>query len=342
MAIILTHFSATAQQHCEVAIPSLAPHGYMAVDLFFVLSGFIMSYTYLAPFQANGFAAFPTFLGKRLARIMPLNVAVLLILVLSAFVSQAVLGRNIFFDSKNLPYDLTVNLLMLQGLGVGMNLNGPSWSISTEFAAYLIFPILIVFMFHRRAVVWLGALAVAVALLCWEESLRRSLGLGGFSQGVIRCFSEFVMGMGSYRLYRNRRYSAWLGQDFVTFALVFACVALLVLGVDLAVALLFPFLLVAFACNDGRASRLMCARVPYFLGVVSFSLYLIHNMFRPLEAELLHALYPHPLNAPMALLFAVLGSLSVIPFAWVTYRTIEKPGRLMVQRSIAAAKAVRA
>ena len=45
LAVVLQHFSATAQKHCDVTIPSLAPHGYMAVDFFFVLSGFIMSYT---------------------------------------------------------------------------------------------------------------------------------------------------------------------------------------------------------------------------------------------------------------------------------------------------------
>ena len=47
MAVILTHYSATLQPLASATFPSLAPHGYLAVDIFFVLSGFIMAYTYL-------------------------------------------------------------------------------------------------------------------------------------------------------------------------------------------------------------------------------------------------------------------------------------------------------
>ena len=74
MAVVMQHFSATAQTHAAVTIPSLVPHGYMAVDLFFVLSGFIMTYTYGADFETHGMRAFAGFMGKRVARIVPLNI----------------------------------------------------------------------------------------------------------------------------------------------------------------------------------------------------------------------------------------------------------------------------
>jgi peptidoglycan/LPS O-acetylase OafA/YrhL len=53
----LKHFSATAQSHSAVITPSLMPHGYMAVDLFFMLGGFIMAYTHAADFSARGLQA---------------------------------------------------------------------------------------------------------------------------------------------------------------------------------------------------------------------------------------------------------------------------------------------
>src|SRR4051794_32482617 len=127
MAVVLQHFSATAQEHCVVTIPSLVPHGYVAVDFFFVLSGFIMAYTYLASFERLGTAAYRPFLAKRFARIVPLNLAVLLVIGLLGAGSVALAGVNIFFQSKNLAYDFAANALMLQGLGIGTNLNGPSW-----------------------------------------------------------------------------------------------------------------------------------------------------------------------------------------------------------------------
>ena len=63
------------------------PHGYLAVDLFFVLSGFILSYTHLSSFQRNGIRAFGDFLLRRVARIVPLNVVVLLLLVTAGAIS---------------------------------------------------------------------------------------------------------------------------------------------------------------------------------------------------------------------------------------------------------------
>ena len=50
---------------------------------------------------------------------------------------------------------------------------------------------------------------------------------------------------------------------------------------------------------------------------------------------LLRALHPEPLDLPGALLFALAGSFSVLPFAWFAYHGIERPGRTFVQRAFA-------
>ncbi len=235
MAVVIEHFSATAEHHAAVPVPSLVAHGYLAVDLFFVLSGFIMAYTYLSAFEADGLRAYPGFLGKRIARIVPLNTAVLACLIGAGWLSSHLIGRNLLFQSDNLPFDLLTNLLMLQGIGIGTNLNGPSWTISTEFAAYIIFPLLIL----------------------------------------------------------------------------------------------------SLACNTGRAARWLSSPVPYFLGVISYSIYLIHSPFRPVELELVRWLHPAPLSLPQALGFALAGSVSIIPVAWLAYRWVERPGRSLVRRLLA-------
>jgi peptidoglycan/LPS O-acetylase OafA/YrhL len=150
-AVVLQHFPATAQTLTPQWIPSSASHGYMAVDFFFVLSGFIMSLTYLPGFVARGRSAFPDFMVKRVARIVPMNLFALLALVVAGFLSRRLTGANMFFDDARLPFNLAANVLMLQGLGIGQNLNGPSWSISTEFAAYFLFPVFIFFRVPVRA-----------------------------------------------------------------------------------------------------------------------------------------------------------------------------------------------
>jgi peptidoglycan/LPS O-acetylase OafA/YrhL len=83
------------------------------------------------------------------------------------------------------------------------------------------------------------------------------------------------------------------------------------------------------------AARLLSHPWLRFLGVVSFSTYLLHQLFRPTELALLRVLHPEPLGLPGALLFALAGSFSVLPFAWLAYRGIERPGRTLVQRAFA-------
>ncbi len=262
-------------------------------------------------------------------------------LMLAGAASMALLGRNIVFASGSLAADLLASALMLQGLGIGHNLNGPSWSISTEFAAYLCFPVLIAAAFHRRAAVAAGAFLACVALFCLLAESQPLLGLegDGVGPGLVRCFTEFTLGVLSYRLLRSGRVGV-LGRDGTVAAFAASCAALMLLRVGLLAALLFPLLIAAIAANEqretgGRAAHLLSHPWLHFLGVVSFSTYLLHQLFRPTELALPRVLHPEPLGMPGALLFALAGSFSVLPFAWLAYHGIERPGRTLVQRAFA-------
>jgi peptidoglycan/LPS O-acetylase OafA/YrhL len=329
LAVVMQHFSAAGQALTPHWIPSLVPHGYMAVDFFFVLSGFIMCLTYLPEFEAKGIKAYPGFLLKRVARIVPLNLFVLLLIVVLGLISRAALGTNMFVNDASLAFDLPANILMLQGLGIGNNLNGPSWSISTEFAAYLLFPLFIAFLFNLGRFVSAITVAVAVAALCAAAFRTPGFRLENYTIGdqVLYCFTEFVMGMGSYILYRARRTAG----DLET-GLLFAAAAIgLLSGIDLIVALLCPFIVVAAALNRGILARFLERRVPYFLGVVSFSIYLIHEPCRRLAVFLFTSIHPGSSGPVTALAFALVGSLAVIPLAWLTYAGVERPGRQLIR-----------
>lgn len=333
MAVVMQHFSATAQVLCRTTIPSLVPHGYVAVDFFFVLSGFIMCYTYLDSFRPVSWAALRSFLVKRVARLMPLHSFAVCAVLLLSLLSIAASGHNIFVDFTPQPFDIAGNLLMLQGLGIGRNLNGPSWSVSAEFAAYFLFPLFVLGMFEWGRVVRGVMLAVALSMVFYIASLHPRLGLGSEdpAHAVFRCFGEFILGMAAYRLYLTPRIADRLADDRVCAALLLGAVVSLVLRLDLPAALLFPFIVAGVAGNTGTVARLLAHPVPYFLGVVSYSIYLIHGLFRPLELALVQSLHPTPIGPVSSLALALAGSLSVVPFAWLTFTYVERPARGVIR-----------
>lgn len=334
LAVVMQHFSSTAQQHASVTIPSLVPHGYVAVDFFFVLSGYIMCYTYLRAFERDGRQALGPFLKKRVIRLLPLNVFVTFALLGLGLLSVALLGRNMFFGDIRVPFDVLTNLFMLQGLGIGKNLNGPSWSVSAEFIAYLLFPLLIAGAFSRRQAVWVACAVLALWGLLSVALVNPRLGLGSEDPvfGGLRCLSEFTLGMFSYRVAQTAAGARWLSQDRWAALAIAACLLLMLVRIDLLVALTFPFVVATVGQNRARVGAWLAQPWLYFLGNISYSLYLIHNAFRAPELELLKALHPLPLGGPAALVFAFLASLSVIPFAWLTYRWVEQPSREFLRR----------
>ena len=342
LAVVTQHFSATAQLHSSGWIPSIVPHGYMAVDFFFVLSGFIMSYTYINSFQSLGIKAFPPFFLKRVARIFPLGLAVLLtVLLLGGF--AAIWGRSDLFINQNaikvgLVSSIIVNVLHLQGFSYRYNLNDPSWSISVEMAAYLIFPILIWIVFKGPRLISILFFFAGTLTLASVAIAHPRLGLATRSVpfDLVRCFTEFSYGMLVYRIFQMQGPARIIGADAGTWGITALSVAMLVLRLDLLAALSFPLVVLAWAWNTGSPSRVMSSRLPYFFGTISFSIYLVHHLFRRPELELLKYFFPDPIPpaSALAFAFAFAGSISVIPVAALAYYFVEKPGRTAIKALI--------
>lgn len=345
--VALLHFSAMAQTLCPVEIPSLAPRGQLAVDFFFDLSGFVMGYTYYAEFAGRGLRAMPQFLLKRVARIWPLHAAVIAMMILYTLaVAPSFSGATApAINSAQPVQDTMLNLLLLQGLGVVNNFNGPSWSISTEFAAYLAFPAFLVLVFSRSSVIRAAAIVVPVVSL-WAISYRGphfNLGLLDTKLALIRTFAGFALGLVSYRWYAAGRARS-LGADWATLSVSGAIMAIMVFRLgDTFAAMLFPLAILGAAYNGGFTDRILSSRPLHFLGVVSYSIYLLHEVLGHLEMQAIHAIHPAFLTPVQALILAALGTASIIPPAWIAYRLIERPGRdavrAVAQRLMSAGRA---
>ena len=334
--MVATHFSATARGLTAGYVPPLVPRGHMAVDFFFVLSGFIMSYTYASSFLAGRPGAYGDFLVRRVARIVPLHLVVTLLIAALGAASVAAGGHNIFFDTTAFLPDLVANLLLLPGLGIGATFNGPSWSISTEVVAYALFPVLVAGVFRRGRLSACAALSGLVLLAM--QTPRLELSYDHSPLNLVRCLAEFTLGMLAYRAYAAGRFPV-LATDAAAFGLVAACVLSLLLRLDLPAALMFPPLVIAFAANQGRAGRIIGMRLPHFLGLISYSIYLIHNPMRPVESQIAQWMLGPDIPRWEAIAFAAAGTISVVPVAWIAFCLVERPGRRFVRGSLRLAPA---
>lgn len=322
-------------------------HGYLAVDLFFVLSGFVMALTYARSFQIQpSFSMFSAFLYKRIARTYPLYLVITLLTILAIYMQ---------WIKQPVPTVTTIslNLLLCQSWGLAKSIGGPTWSISTEFAAYLLFPVLASKVVNGRPLWrWLaGALGIAALL---TVSTRSSAELHQVILGqphrdgpldahgdayvsssiyqLLRCLGGFTLGVLAYALSFTSPLKKAKGYRGLTDALVVTILVLLAVpDSDVVIALLFAPLVILLGSERGIVARIMRSAVVYWLGMVSYSIYLCHFF-------ILHLLQP-PIRSFLAKrhidhvsLVTVLLTAIVMAVSTLTYCGIEKPARDWLRR----------
>jgi peptidoglycan/LPS O-acetylase OafA/YrhL len=186
----------------------LIRHGYLGVDGFFMLSGLILARVHpemrsvmnrrkgSPDFHLPSMSLIWRFWGKRLARIYPVHLAT--ILILAVLVGLGTLhGWGANQPSRFDASSLVQNLLLVQGWGGSHNgsWNYPSWSVSAEWAGYLVFPVL------WYLLTYFGKLVAFQVLLVGFTSIGLVFVLQGytlnltFAEGFYRFFPEFIIGM---------------------------------------------------------------------------------------------------------------------------------------------------
>jgi peptidoglycan/LPS O-acetylase OafA/YrhL len=329
------------------AVGRFVGKGYLWVDLFFILSGFLMAMNYAHLFAAGwSLGGWVDFLMRRLARIYPLYLVVIVVSLGYTFLNYGTLGASNPAPAVTLERPaqaVAANVLMIQSWGIAASVNGAAWSLSTEWAAYLLFPLLLAMaLFGRSRLALAGGLAAA-ALTATTAGLTASDGAyhtgpldaydGTTIEPILRCFGGFLLGMLTYRLAQSTRALAIASHD----ASVALVIGLLAAGFatgahDLAVYPLFALLVLGLYGNRGWIGRLLGCRPIHWLGVVSYSVYLLHAYLVPargaLEDRLQHWL--PGLWGTIAASFMVYGLLLL--GSGLTYRAIEEPGRRCLQR----------
>lgn len=299
--------------------------GYTGVDLFFVLSGFILTKIYLT-LQPRGWGRF--FL-RRLLRLYPLHLSILAFMALGSLCSIGLAPHKL--DWHMLAWSAS---LLGPFVGLGPKLwNNVSWSISVELVCYIGFPVGV--MLLRGAPNWLLGLALAgIAALTWYVHLIHPeswVGLGALQRGGSDFALGAVTGLLATRVTPSKSL-AWglelLGAGLILWGMLSMQPPFIPLG---AATLIF-----ALNAQKGPLNALLTFRPLVYLGDISFSLYLLQFVvFFGLFAYWPLAHYPqqlYPAWAPAFILhelgyFAVLILLSSL-----TYRWIEQPCRALGHR----------
>jgi len=274
---------------------------YLAVDFFFVLSGFVLAHRYWAELTEGG--PFRPVIVARLARLYPAHACVLLALLL-AFGVEAIpairAGVPVLaawgdaippFPGGGGLYTFVLNALLLQSVGFtpkGMSWNVPSWSISVEFFGSLALLLLIARWRWRGIRAALAAIAVAGYGVVFAAKGQLDAIFDALLQvvnlGLLRCIAGIALGM--LCLLAFRRYLAqWSEGTLVTTALELAAI-----GAVLAVMIrpdyhsardgFYPLaaamVIVVFALEAGLIGRLLRLSPFAYLGGLSYSIYLVH------------------------------------------------------------------
>ncbi len=316
--------------------------GYLAVDMFFMLSGFVLSHVYWKTFaseEALQATDYWNFISARIARLYPLH---LFNLLLFLFAALAFIAYGYITAGKLEPIPLqgprsltalVANVFMLQGLDAGdLAWNYPSWSISVEFLAYFLFPLLLPLIALADKPGRLLFAGMALSCLC----LLAYLGHGDFNQWdgpitLLRCLPEFIVGALLYSGFKESSWPDWLRRDVAFAAVTCGILLLLHFGTpDLLVVIAFPAVILAAVMNGGRAASILNAAPLVWLGNISYSLYLTHGFVQFVTTRILASGgIQNPADLPyvtsVSLFVGMVGT--TLLMAAFTYRTIELGGR---------------
>jgi peptidoglycan/LPS O-acetylase OafA/YrhL len=309
--------------------------GFLGVDVFFVLSGFIISYNYAHVF-AEGFdlSRWGRFLWARLARIYPVHFVLLVALAVAVLGLGFGHGGQIEEERWSIRGLLTSLLLIHAWVGDKDVWNAVSWSISAEWLAYLCFPLLsaIALAITRRLgprAAW-GVLMMAAAVQAMYATANRYVGYSLPALPALQIVGEFLAGCMTFRIFAGQRgtprVAAYPGAILLTLTVVAASFARFGVPPHWAVVLVPPMLL-GLAGQRGRLSRILSHPWTVYWGKVSFALYMTHYLWLWVIQTAVPVSRLATYDVAWRIGFGLLYVLPPFVIAMATYQVIEEPAR---------------
>lgn len=308
------------------------------VSFFFILSGFILTYSY-SKLESKKETIF--FICKRIARIWPLHMATLLIFVLGC-------GPILKMPLESWLIT-TTNILMVHAWVPSQDFcfsfNSPSWSISTEFFFYLSMPLLLVFLARPTKLLFASACLLLTLISIATVNGNPDLSLWLLYISPIGRLFEFILGLllaDKFLKNRSRKDLSFKKASIIE-GISIALVLLAIFNTTMVSAIvaasigeagkcwiedvgmtIVPFSLLIFisAMNRGFVSKALSIRPLVFLGEISFAIYLVHVPLRILWDFWVPSLKTSITQE--CLLLAVFVTL-VLTLSHLLYSVVERP-----------------
>lgn len=283
MMVVFSHLGFLAKSESPVLrglYENVFYEGYIGVTFFFILSGFILSFSYTSRIKNNKITL-SDYIVSRFARIYPLH-------ILTLFFALPLVFYGVYKNNDNL-LTLIPNIFLVQSFIPSgeyfFSGNAPSWSLSNEMFFYLLFP----FLLFRNNIF---LIVISLTIVLFQVTVSQ-LGLStGKQHYLIYIFPvtrllDFVVGILLFRVYCHfKDKGVSINPDaFQVFA-----IALLISAIamkqnilqayryDLYYILPMSLLIFSFAYSEGKISSFLSTKIFILLGEASFSLYLIHQL----------------------------------------------------------------
>ncbi len=312
---------------------------WFSVDVFFIMSGFVMMYVYGTAFSNKvRWADFRDFFAARIARLYPVHLFAMGILLLALLPFIHAKPDFTSIDGRYSWNSALAALFMLHGPWIDHRTwNFPSWSISAEWHAYVIFPFMAVFASR-----WSARFSAVILTLCclgafalYNIDMHTDQYPTNSPVVLLRVLPLFVAGMALFRL--NLSYSHFLSARWTVWAVIAALLVILsVPSIASFSVLLAPVLVLAVLQSSGSA-LVFTNRPALFLGKISYSLYMTHALVSIVGISLWMKLAPLVLGIdptkPVASCLCFLAAIvAAVILGWLTCRFIEIPFRKTILR----------
>lgn len=286
------------------------------VDLFFIISGFIMCYVYKE--SVATLPQYTTFLRKRFARLIPLHYAVLLLylsVLAIATVFQVKINHPEAFDLSCVPSHLFLTYAF--NTCPKFAFNTPAWSISAEMGMYILFPLLIKASVRSRTIMFVGSLVVLS--LATSHLNARPWYEWTFDWGVARAFPSFVFGTILFDQQVSVTKLPFSSLLFRLFVGGFILGAAFGMNEVPLVAMIYCIVLFGLAADLSKAQGSISPRLAP-LGQLTYSIYMLHEPILLIMVDILAVKFLHiagvALNWTLAGVMLLIVSISYASFTW--------------------------